>query len=222
MIIFEIICKPRCKMKQDRLVWAIDCDDVVVPTAQALIDAYNERYGLRVPLEAFNSGDDPSLWGVSSPREARQRVNRLLEEGIAFDIAPTGETIEALTRLAAVDELHMVTGRLSSFEEATLRMLDTHLPGVFRTVEHTNFFNDEGSGLISRTKGEVCAAIGADVLIDDHMAHAQSVLDYGLKEVIVWGNYPWNRTQKLGGGIVRCVAWEEVFRERERILGNRK
>jgi len=206
-------------MAKERLVWAVDCDDVIVPTAEVILDAYNQRYGTSVGLEAFY--DDDATWGAPSNSEAIRRVGKLLREGVTAAAVPAPETIEALKRLASLDELHMVTGRQTYLENSTHEMLDTYLPNVFHTVEHTNFYNEEDSGQISRTKGEVCALIGADVLLDDHVVHGRSVLEHGIKEVIVWGNYPWNRNQRLGAGMVRCVNWDEVFRERERILATR-
>ncbi len=100
-------------------------------------------------------------------------------------------------------------------------MINQYLPGVFTSLEFTNYYLEEGSGLLSRTKGEVCAAIGADILVDDHILHGSSVLQHGVKEVIVWGDYPWNRRQVLEQGMVRCVKIKELFRERERILASR-
>lgn len=207
-------------MTKERLVWAIDCDDVVVPSAEAIIASYNERYGTNVSLSAMY--DNTNTWEASSHSEAARRVGEILRDGALANLVPDPETIEALTYLASLDELHMVTGRQSYLEAVTHRMLGTHLPGVFQSVEHTNYYaGEEGSGLITRTKGEVCAAIGADALVDDHIVHGQSVLEHGVKEVVVWGDYPWNRTQRLGAGMVRCVNWQEVFRERERILASR-
>ncbi len=208
-------------MKGKKLVWAVDCDDVIVPTAQVIVTAYNEQYATNLELKDFYNKSNDN-WGTASGDESIRRVSELLREGVTDRMAPSQETIDALTRLASVDELHMVTGRQSFLEEVTRHMIDTYLPGVFTSVEHTNYLTEKGSGLVSRSKGEVCAAIGADVLIDDHVDHAYSVLEHGLKEVVIWGDYPWNHNQELVQGMVRCTSWEEVFRERERILAGRK
>ena len=208
-------------MAREKLIWAIDCDDVIVATGQVLIDAYNERYGTSMGLEALYNDNNNEAWGVESRSEATVRMNNLLRDGVSSDLAPTQETIDALKQLASLDELHVVTGRQSFMESATRRMIDTYLPDVFRSIEHTNYHTEEGSNVLVRTKGEVCAVIGAHALIDDHVAHGISVIESGVQEVIIWGDYPWNRHQQLGKGMVRCVAWEEVFRERERILANR-
>jgi len=208
-------------MESKKLVWAIDLDDVVVPTGPAIVEAYNRSYGTSLGLEALYN-DDQEVWGVSRD-EAIKRRHDLFRSGVTTDIAPFPEAVDALFRLASTDELHVVTGRQSFLEPATRTMINRYLPGVFRSIVHTNYHFEQGSGVVPRTKGEVCAEIGGvDFLVDDHVAHGQSVLEYGIEAVIVWGDYPWNRYQELGKGMVRCVVWEEVFDVRERILANRK
>jgi hypothetical protein len=196
-------------MAKERLVWAIDCDDVLVPTAEVILEAYNDRYGVSIGPEAFY--DSNNDWGAASHEEAVLRVDALLREGIMANTAPNSETIEALARRAESDELHLVTGRQSYLEDTTHDMLDRYFPDFFTTVEHTNYFAPVNGKIRPRSKGEVCKQIGADVLLDDHLVHGQSVLEAGVKEVIVWGNYPWNRTEELSRGMVRCVTWNEVF-----------
>lgn len=209
-------------MARERLVWAFDCDDVIAPTAHPLIAAYNDRYGTQLDISAMYSDDDPAVWGTSTNQEAINRVAMLLREGVTTDVAPSFEMIRALNHLATLgDELHMVTGRQAYLEDGTRAMVDRYLPGVFKSLEFTNFYLEEGSGLVSRTKGEVCAAIGADALVDDHIVHGSSVLQHGVKEVIVWGDFPWNRHQVLEQGMVRCVKISELFHERSRILASR-
>ena len=61
-------------MAQERLVWAFDCDDVIVPTAHPLISAYNHRYGTRLDISAMYTDNNPAVWGVSTNQEAISRV----------------------------------------------------------------------------------------------------------------------------------------------------
>ena len=201
------------------LVWASDCDDVLLPPAELTIALYNEAYGTELTLSAMY--DETNTWGAPTNEEGIRRVGQLLRSDAIAALQPSTATIEALTQLASLDELHMVTGRPSFMEPITRHMVDMYLPGVFKSIEHTNFYVEDGTRDKTRTKGEVCSKLGADILIDDHVVHAKSVLDSGLKEVIVWGDYPWNHNVNLEPGMVRCVTWDEVFRERERILASR-
>lgn len=207
-------------MARERLVWAIDCDDVLVPTAEHILDGYNRTYGTKVTLDDYYV-INTDAWGVDTDEEAIRRVHRLLKSGVTRQAVPNQDTIEAVMRLASMDELHLVTGRSSFLEDETHALLDTYFSGAFSSVEHTNYIDTSDSGAPRRSKGEVCRAVNADILVDDHIVHGASVLESGLKEVIVWGDYPWNRAESLEQGMVRCVTWCEVFRERERILANR-
>lgn len=200
-------------MSREGLIWTFDFDDVIAPTAEPLIEAYNMQYGTKITLDAMYS-DDPATWEAGSNSEAVLRVSRLLRQGATANIAPTKKMIDALNRLVSLgDELHVVTGRQDYLKDSTLATIDQHLPRVFSSIEFTNFYVEEGCDLVTRSKGDVCRALNADVHVDDHIVHNSSVLDSGVQEVILWGNYPWNHEQKLERFMVRCVEIEELFRE---------
>ncbi len=198
-----------------KLVIAIDCDDVLVPSAQLIVDTYNNTYDTTVTLNDFYNAD--SGWQAGGRDEAIRRVDAILRSGATDDITPDPETIDAIKQLASQHELHLVTGRQSYMEPATVKLTHTHFPGCFTSIEYTNYFKAADSTAWQRTKGEVCQQIGADMLIDDHIVHGESVLAAGVKEVIVWGDYPWNRADILVPGMTRSTSWEQVLREVERV-----
>lgn len=198
-----------------RLTLAIDCDDVIVPTSLAILDAYNQQYGTAVGYELYYK---ESSWGASSAEEASKRVDGLLRKGITAKIAPNEDAIEYIRRLHEEGhELHVVTGRQSYQEAETAEMLDRYFNGVFTSIEHTNMYAYGGTAHLRRSKGAVCAAIGADVLIDDHVHHGREVLKHGLDEVIVFGDYPWNAAERLEQGMARCANWASTYLEVRRI-----
>lgn len=198
------------------LVIAVDCDDVLVPTAEVILREYNSRYSTDVSLDAFYEANH--TWGAVSREEAIQRVDVLLKAGITDEIAPDPSTVAAISHLSpSGHELHLVTGRQSYLEPATHRLLDGHFPGIFTSVEHTNYIAASDSVAHRRTKGEVCRAIGAHVLIDDHVTHGTSVLADGIGNVIVFGDYPWNSREQLVAGMARCASWLEVLEEIDRL-----
>ena len=203
-----------------RLTLAIDCDDVIVPTSHVILDAYNRQYATAVGYEHFYSD---LLWGASTAEEAQMRVDELLHQGITANIAPSEDAIEYIRRLHDDGhELHVVTGRHSYQEAETIRMLDRYFSGLFSSVEHTNMYASGSSLHLRRSKGVVCAAIGADVLIDDHVHHGREVLKHGLDEVIVFGDYPWNTTERLEQGMARCANWASTYMEVSRIASTHK
>jgi hypothetical protein len=202
-----------------RLIIAIDCDDVLVPCAQPLLDDYNKRFGTSLNLSHFYQPVSLESWGTDEDEVAQERVNKYFHSEAFAAIRPVPGVVDAVKLLAHTHELHVVTGRPSFLEEVTRTMLDTYFKDCFQSVEHTNYIVTRANGLITRSKGEVCAQLHADVLIDDHIVHGRSVLDAGVKEVIVFGDYPWNSHQELLNGMKRCRDWEETAREIDRIAG---
>jgi uncharacterized HAD superfamily protein len=188
----------------NKLTIALDCDDVIVPTAPLIIDWYNKTYGAKLTLGQFYS-HDLTAWAAPDEETAIRRVDAFLMSEEYQNAAPFTEAIKAIQKLAAHHELHMVTGRPDFLTEATTRMLAKYFPDVFKTVEFTNFFGQK-----PRSKAEVCQQLNIDLLIDDHLHHAQVVAECGIK-ALLFGEYPWNETDTLPKGIQRVKGWQEVL-----------
>lgn len=196
-----------------RLVIAVDCDDVLVPTLGRTVEFYNRQYGTNIQLKDFYTPVSMEIWGTDSEQVAVDRVGEFIRSDEFALTPPDQDTITSVAKLATVHELHLVTGRASDLETVTEAMLDKYFPGCFTSIEHTNYFHHSKS----RSKGEVCQQIGADVLVDDHIVHGESVLSHGVERVIVFGNYPWNASDKLVQGMIRCNDWSAVEQEIERM-----
>lgn len=204
-------------MPTRRLVIAIDCDDVLVHTLQATVSDYNKRFGTNLQLSDMYQPARLATWGTDDDDEAMARVTDYIKSDDFAQIKPYDEAIRSVKLLAEQHELHLVTGRSDFLESVTMNMLDTYFPGCFQSVEHTNYIVMSTSTAKTRTKGEVCAQIGADILIDDHITHGESVIAAGVKRVIVFGDYPWNQHDALPRGMVRCVNWSETLAEIEQV-----
>ena len=191
-----------------KLVIAVDCDDVIVPTAPATLHHYNQKYGTDVTLQDFYS-NDLSLWEAPDNDTAVRRFNEFIESEEFFDLAPTKEAIGALRDLAAYHELHVVTGRPDFVETSTLAWLQRHLPDIFKTVVYTNYFTMSFGVTKSRSKAEVCQEIGADYLIDDHLHHAEEVAEEGIN-ALLFGDFPWNQAESLPPLVTRVSGWSEI------------
>lgn len=200
-----------------RLVIAIDCDDVLVPTAEALVRSYNARHRTNVTLDHMYQPATLDGWGTTDEDVAIERMNEIHRSEAHATIPPYQEAIKAIRQLAKMHELHLVTGRASFLEGVTKRMLDTHFPECFQSIEHTNYIVTTDSQALRRSKGEVCQAIGAQILIDDHIQHGHSVLETNVERVVVFGNYPWNRDAELSDRMVRCLDWSSTLKEVTRI-----
>ena len=201
----------------NRLVIAIDCDDVLVETAQDLLQFYNQKYGTSLDQTNFYATDiDPSRFGVGTFHEVIERFSERFLDTEHLEIAPSQSTIEAIHRLAGAHELHLITGRSSTMEQATLAMIDRYFKDCFTSVEHTNYITADKHA-VKRTKGEVCRQIGADVLIDDYIEHVRNVIAAGVPHAIIFGDFDWGKRGSVPDNTKRCVSWREVEAEIERI-----
>lgn len=182
---------------------AIDCDDVIVETAPAIVRFYNERFGAQLEFKNFYSSD-LSAWAADDKETAMRRVDEFLRTPEYQQLAPLQEAIEVIRELKAHHELHIVTGRSDFLAQATEDMLQQYFPDIFKSVEYTNFFGDK-----PRSKADVCTTLGADLLIDDHLHHATVVAACGT-EVYLFGDYPWNQADQLPENVRRVAGWQEI------------
>lgn len=203
-------------MQGKRLVIAIDCDDVLMPTSQNIIKDYNERFGTKLTLHDMYKPARMETWGTGNDDVAIERVNGFLRSDKHAAIAPSEQSMRAVRQLAGAHELHLVTGRADFLQDVTKRMLERYFKDCFTSIEHTNFIVSSTSTVARRSKGDVCASIGAQVLIDDHMGHGEEALRVGgVERVVLFGEYPWSSDRVLSPGMVRSLDWNDVIFEIE-------
>ncbi len=196
----------------ESLIIAVDCDDVLLNTIEASLVEYEKRYGIKIPPDMCYS-KDPSVWGVEDYSEALRRQYEIFSE---VDFPPIPSSQEVLGRLSKDHDLWVLTGRHEDMAETTQASIDKYFPNIFTGVRFTGFLKDTNI-----TKGSVCREIGAQVMIDDLPAHIDSVIDEGgLRKAIIFGDYPWNKDQKLGSMAVQCLDWLSVEDEIARIARN--
>lgn len=188
-----------------KLVIAIDCDDVLVPSTETIVDLYNKRFGTNVTYaRAHQSGNEE--WGASRD-ETERRIHEVQLSDEYAEIIPFPEAVSSVRQLAeAGHELHMVTARDSKLLRVTETMLEKYFDdGVLTTLEHVGF---------GGTKGDICKKLGADVLIDDNLKHLEYAAGCGVGLLLWFGRYPWQGdTGTTTVGIKRCGDWREVTEE---------
>ncbi len=184
-----------------RLVIAIDCDDVLVATTPFFIGEYNKAYGTNVQLsQAHVMTED--LWGAPVD-EVIVRIDAFMNTDAYRALGPSPEEVRVLKELAQNHSLHLVTARKETERELTQAMLDRDLKDVFVSIDLVGW---QGS------KGEVCARIGADVLIDDSARHLHDAMKNGLSKdgAILFGDYPWNAADSDHEDLTTCADWPAV------------
>jgi 5'(3')-deoxyribonucleotidase len=191
------------KLKHTKI--ALGLDDVIVPSAGAIISIYNKQYGTTITLDQFYS-DDLTMWNAPDDETAIQRVDKIVSSEEFFRLAPTQEAIAGVRLLRKHAQLYIITGRPDIVSLATRRWLEEHLPDIFAEVVFSNLFDKEKY----RDKGDLCVELGVTALIDGHLGHIKSAASKGV-EGVLFGSYPWNETPDLPAGVTRCLDWPAVL-----------
>lgn len=183
-----------------RLVIAVDCDDVLLPSQEQIIRLYNTRYSTNVPVEAAYTAAN-GAWQADAATIAERIYDIQLSEEYG-EVAPFADAIEVCHRLAEQHELHLVTARPGRLMTLTIAMLERYFEGVFREIEHVG---------LGGNKGDICRNLNADVLVDDSATHLETAAQCGISHLLWFGDYPWQSGGvKNGIAITCCHDWHEV------------
>ena len=88
----------------ERETIAVDMDDVVIETADLIINYVNKKYSAGMTMDNFYSYD-PKVWGAPDIETATRRVNEFLDTEEYYGSPPIQEAIHALRGL---DRYHVV------------------------------------------------------------------------------------------------------------------
>jgi len=188
---------------------AVDIDDVLAQSTDALRLTVNERLGINLQPQHYQIPGD--YWGYYEYVWAEQGI----EDRISMDdihelmkshqlhVQPTPGAAIALKKLTNDYELIVITARDSNWQDVTMEWLSQHFPGIFSRV----VFAAGHQGLNNKSKGEICIEEAAAWLIDDNVQHAQTAFENGV-QVILFGDYGWH--QNVPDMMLRCKDWQEV------------
>lgn len=197
-----------------RLVIAIDCDDVLIPTTEFTVNTYNKKYNTSVKLHEAHSPVNPE-W-AQDRSVVHARIHAIQTSDQFREIQPFQGAIDVIKKLASTHELHLVTARQRSVDSVTRQMLDKYFPDCFVSMEHVG---------MDGTKGDICAKIGADVLVDDNVAHLQNAFDHGMSmSGLLWfGRYSWQpQSSEISGQLAtRHSDWHEIGKAIDRLAAER-
>jgi 5'(3')-deoxyribonucleotidase len=189
---------------------AIDIDDVLANSTDALRLFVNLRRGVDLTEEHYKieaqywryyesvwqqHGIDPA--DLMNDFHAGMNVDQ-------SDIRPINGAAEGVKKLSYKYNLVPMTSRPEVMKSETINWLDIHFEPVFTEEPVFIGFGPDAK----RTKGEVCAEIGASRLIDDNVEHCKTALAKGVG-AILFGNYGWH--QQMPKELIRCRNWQEVL-----------
>lgn len=197
----------------------IDIDDVLADTLPAFVRFNNERFGGRWELEHFHTAHWEDVLRLTS-EEMADRLEIFFDSPLFRSVNPATEAISTLASLRADHELHIVSARWDRIVDFTEVWLDHHFPGFFRGVHfaanHYTPRADPRGG--RRTKDQLLADHGLDVLIEDSLEYADRCLQNGFRVVLF--DRPWNRSG-TDPRYHRVRGWGEVPTIIERIAAER-
>lgn len=199
-----------------RLKIAIDVDDVLAENAAGFVAFSNQRWGTALKVEDYDE-HWAKIWSIDN-EEVERRAKEFHESGIMRGYGHIGGAYEVLRQLSKEHHLVVATSRRLQMKADTLAWIDEHFPGIFAsdTVHFAGIWDAVNDQSITMTKADLVSQINADVLIDDQLKHCLAVAETG-RNAILFGDYNWNNQATLPSGATRCLNWNEVKNEINRI-----
>lgn len=184
---------------------AVDIDEILCEFVGEFLKWYNDRHGTKWVLTDFADYHWPNFLKISV-EETIAEVHRFFETE-QFRALPLVEGArQGVAKLAKEHELYIVTGRQNVTKDVTCQWLDRNFPGVFKAVEFTNNYPQDGGSTLA--KGEVCRRLGCEVLIDDDTRHVGSLMECGVKLIVL--RKPWNEGHQLPDSVICAEDWRGV------------
>lgn len=196
-----------------RLIIAIDCDDVLLPSSEFVVDLHNKLYGTNISLANAHSSVE---WEEKTGLDRQGVIQRFIDIQNSEDYSimkPFEDAIRTCRKLAHSHDLHIVTARHDEAKSTTESMVERYFgASVFKEMYHVGD---------STTKGDVCATLCADVIIDDGIKHLMTARDCGVNWRIWFGDYLWQRDiDGKDAYTSRARDWTDVEAEIERIANS--
>jgi 5'(3')-deoxyribonucleotidase len=199
--------KKPVQQAQGKPIIAVDIDDVLSRSAQAVVAYSNEHWGHSLTADDFNERL-AEMWQVEE-KEAERRWTEYMASG---NFGIHGVVADAKTVLESLRnryQLIAVTSRRGELADITQEWLDSNYPGLVERVVHSGFYGKGNADAHQMTKADILTQMGARYLIDDQPKHCIGAAEVGIRAVL-FGDYGWNRDIMLPAGVVRCKDWAAV------------
>jgi hypothetical protein len=194
----------------------IDCDEVLALFIPALAEWHNRTYGTLLQARSFSSTHFAGVPGFGDAIETDAKMHAFFQSEEWLNLSPVAGAAEALPRLAARFNLYLVTARSPRQEAVTRAWLGRNFAPVFCGLRFTGAYdNPELADKPKRTKGQVCAELGALCLVDDSATYSLEAAGH-LPFVVCFGRYAWNSNReewehpRLPVNVLRAATWEHV------------
>lgn len=194
-------------MKTSRPVIAVDIDEVLLPLHEHFLYHHNEQYGTkfvypdpegRYLLQEFTGEEVPVLL---------QKLRTYYESGETKHLQPLPGAVAAIKQLRKRYDLVIISNQQLFQGKYSQIAIKKHFGNAFKDIYFTAL---PAPGHDPLSKSEICKKVGATYLVDDTIKNAVHCAAEGI-EVILFGDYHWNKQEDLPAGITRCRDWQEVL-----------
>jgi hypothetical protein len=195
----------------------IDCDEVLCCFVAGINAWHNRVHHTSLTPAAYHSTHFAKVPGWGDDLVADAKVQAFFAgspEWLGLAPVPGAcEALQALRRAWPQLQLQVVTARSSKQGGVTQAFLDAHFPGVFSGVHYLSAYDNAlHLDAPARSKGEVCAELGALALVDDSPSYCTQASPH-LPLVLLFSRVPWNTGQaawerpQLPCNVVRAPSW---------------
>lgn len=184
---------------------AFDFDDVLIEFNDHFRQYHNTHYGTDLQYEDLTSYVMHEIWPCSEAVITR-RVKDFYRSIEHECIPSTNGARDALEHLSKRADLQIVTSRPKLAHDPPRRLITRRFPNIFTELHLTNGFAASDT-TPSRAKSEVCMDIGASIMVEDALKHAEDVAQYGIP--VLLPDRPWNQDY-TPDGVTRVYNWDEI------------
>ncbi len=188
-------------------VLAVDVDEVLYPFMELFVDYHNQNHGTNGVVSDFPDYHIQENLGITKEQKV-ERLGYFLEQGGFTSGVPVEHSQDALKMLSERFEIVVVTSRWQEWEESTVKWLSEHYPNIFGRIEYANSIAWHRGDKYD--KDAICKELGAVAFIDDALDNVEKVAATGIKSLL-FGDYPWNQSDKLPDNVQRVKDWDEVL-----------
>lgn len=184
----------------------IDADEVLWGCIPHFLAYYNQRFQTNFGLDSFQSQD----WAralQAEPEHVSQSYLDFHQSGHGYELQPLPNSFEALRLIRdhAIQPPIVISARLAQLRQETEQMVSRHFPDIFADIQLGDHF-----GPNRRSKAEICLEHNVEILIEDDIKHALPAAKV-VKEVLLFGDYPWNRVSDLPDNVTPVKDWSAVL-----------
>ncbi|KAI9030847.1 hypothetical protein CLU79DRAFT_802416 [Phycomyces nitens] len=213
---------PTILKHQPRRVLAVNIDQTLAHTLEALVKWHNDTYDSHLTINDFDTYDFTAVWG-GSQESTCEKIRAFYDSEYFERIPPIQDfALEALKIFKKRKyTLVIITSRQQFVAAQTKKFVDHHYPGLFESIYFCNLglSGPEQLEYISKSKATICKEVGVDILIEDSLDHALDCAQLGIKVLLYdrKGLYAWNHldptttVRALPPNVKRVTSWKDIL-----------